>query len=214
MPKIVDLGGQRFGKLLVMCSVGSDKRGNRLWECRCDCGGATKVTTSNLRRGHSRSCGCGKGKNPNPKTKHGKHDSPIYDIWTAMKQRCLNPNCDAYRNYGGRGITLCKSWHQFENFYADMGDPPNGLTLDRIDNDGNYEVNNCRWVSRKRQQRNMRTSVKVEYEGKSVLLADLFDRLALPGLKYNTVHQRIHNGWPVQKALETEAQRRSRCQRN
>ena len=141
--------------------------------------------------------------------RHGKHDSPIYHVREAMLQRCRNPKCAVYGNYGGRGVAVCERWERFENFYEDMGDPPNGMSLDRIDNDGVYSPGNCRWAARKQQQRNMRTNVEVPYRRKSVLLIDLFDRLDLPGLKYNAVHQRVRRGWSVERALTTKAQRRT-----
>lgn len=132
--------------------------------------------------------------------KHGKAGTPVYNLWMSMRARCLNPNSAAYANYGGRGITLCDAWRRFENFYADMGDPPNGATLERIDNGHGYSPDNCRWADRVTQGRNKRNNVLLTIDGETHPLAVWAERA---GLKYGTVHQRLRKGWSPEDAVKT-----------
>ena len=148
-----DLINQRFGRLNVIEPAYS-RKGQRYWKCLCDCGGTAIVLTCNLTSGNSQSCGCQKWRGC--RKTHGKTRTSIYGIWCAMRSRCFNPNSPAYRNYGGRGIKVCERWLVFENFYADVGVPPNGLTLDRIDNDSDYGPHNFRWATGSQQSLNRR----------------------------------------------------------
>jgi hypothetical protein len=149
------LVGKRFGRWTVLGEHPERRRG-RHWLCRCDCGTERTVRENNLRYGSSKSCGCCVARERN--TRHGQSYSRVYSIWIALRQRCSNPESTNYANYGGRGITVCERWLAFENFYADMGDPPPGLSIDRIDNDGNYEPGNCQWATASEQLRNRRPS--------------------------------------------------------
>jgi hypothetical protein len=175
MSKLIDLTGKRFGRWTVRALHPERARyGHSVvtrWICDCDCDVRRVVLGDNLRSGISTSCGCLRREQQIQRlTTHGQSKTRAYRIWRAMLTRCYNPNCPAYCNYGGRGIIVCERWHSFVNFLADMGEPPDGLTLDRIDNNGNYEPTNCHWASRLQQNQNRRP---VKRKRRRAKLADI-----------------------------------------
>jgi hypothetical protein len=148
----IDLTGKRFGRLIVVAYAE-----HRNWICNCICGARTIVAGSNLRRGQSKSCGClARELSKSRATTHGMSKSREYRTWRAMRDRCLNPNSHAYEWYGGRGISICDDWLSFVALLADMGSRPPGCSIDRINNDGNYEPGNCQWAPPSVQARNRR----------------------------------------------------------
>lgn len=152
-------GGERVGRLTVIGEAPKVHRG-RSYRCRCDCGNEVVVRNENLGR-NTFSCGCYFLEYDRVgHVTHGMYGTPTWQSWNAMLARCYKPSCNGYHNYGGRGITVCASWREdFVNFVADMGERPDGMTLDRIDVDGNYEPANCRWATKSEQRRNVRPKV-------------------------------------------------------
>jgi hypothetical protein len=146
MGKFKDLTGKRFGRLLVIELLPDRKNNQALWRCKCGCGGIAEVVGGNLRRGITNSCGCLRTENI---TKHGQRHTIVYRKWLAMMDRCRNPNADKYMYYGGRGIEVCQEWHQPINFLRwAKGKWRKGLEIDRIDTNGDYTPENCRFVTR------------------------------------------------------------------
>jgi len=193
---VKDFGGQQFGQLTALEYVG-----NRKWLCKCTCGNETSVRNTYLLSGHTRSCGCLRTrKTVERTTTHGLTASKVYRAWEHMKTRCTNPNHPATHHYMGRGITVCARWlDSFEAFYEDMGEPPTPKhTLERIDNDGPYNPDNCKWATRTEQMRNRRSTIMLTYAGKTRPLVEWAEQF---GLRKTTLRARIRRGWSVENAL-------------
>lgn len=197
--KAKDLTGQRFGRLVVLwraANVAEPSGATRsAWMCRCDCGEGRVVIAHSLTRGLTRSCGCMMREKP---IKHGMARTAVYKNWVAMMQRCGNPNHGRFADYGGRGITVCESWREFVNFYADMGEPEPGTTLDRIDNDKGYEPGNCRWATKQEQANNRGVTKFLTFNGQTLSYGD-WGRVT--GLGRATITRRASKGWPVERIL-------------
>lgn len=197
MPKRIDMIGKKFGKLTVLEELSErDKFGNKMYKCKCDCGNFIRIRGACLRVGNNKSCGCLRGIN------HGKRKEPLYWVWCSIKQRCYNHNNHRYKDWGGRGITMCDEW--FNNFQAFYEWSINtgyckGLTIDRIDNSKNYEPSNCRWVDKKTQNRNKRNNKTFTINGETHCLSEWCEIL---NLKYGTVEMRLRRGWTIEKALK------------
>lgn len=192
--KAIDIAGKKFGRLTVECFTGRFDRRSPIWICRCVCGGQREAIATRLRCGAVKSCGC---LHRESITTHGMTKSPTYRIWEGMIRRCLNPKNKEFRNYGGRGIKVCSRWMSFENFFADMGERPSGMSIDRKDNSGGYSPQNCRWATRHAQMRNTRRNVWVVFSGIRLVRKDWAKRL---GMAPSTLVKRLQK-WPLAKAL-------------
>jgi len=173
------------------------------YPCKCECGTEKLIRSQQVREGRSLSCGClRKERLQEANVKHGMSHTPAHNRWMGMVQRCTDPHHHAYKDYGGRGIKVCERWLTFENFYADMGDPPQpGMSLDRYpDNDGNYEPGNVRWATKKEQANNRRSSKLLTYNGETRTQAEWED---VHGLRRGQLWERLDRGWELGRALTT-----------
>lgn len=193
-----DLTGQSYGQLTVKSFAGFlGKMKRPHWHCLCTCGKESIVASGNLKK----SVGCRYCCRRLRPDYHGKRNTREWSAWNSMIRRCTNPTNKVYEYYGARGITVCERWlSSFPCFLEDMGPCPSGLTLDRIDCDGNYEPGNCRWATRQTQSRNRRTSHMITHNGLTMCLSEWSQRT---GLSHTTILSRLRRGWSVAEALDT-----------
>lgn len=185
--------GMRFGYWQILFGAQS-RNGHSHFLCRCVCGKEKSIMGGHLVTQRSTNCGC---KKPG-KYRHGKTKTRTHRIWQNMRGRCRNPNLPDFKHYGGRGITVCERWNVFENFLADMGECPPGLSIDRIDVNGNYEPGNCRWATQKEQTNNQRKNVRLTLNGRTQTLQQWADELKLDA---SMIRWRLDEGWSVERAL-------------
>ena len=217
--RLIDLTGRRFGRLQVRRRSEQVKHKEPQWLCLCDCGTERVVPGGSLRGGRTQSCGCwGREVNAERKEQARKAraliprqaklppiaDHPLYPTYSAMRQRCGNRNSKGYQRYGGRGITICERWQGtdgFPNFLSDMGKKPSPKhSIDRIDNDGNYEPDNCRWATRSEQSNNSCRNRLVEIGG---IRMTLVQASRATKVRYSLLLQRLNRGWSIERAVLT-----------
>lgn len=211
MSKREDLTGKKFGRLTVIEFYDHNKYRQPRWLCKCDCGNTSIVTSSDLRFGRTLSCGClWRERIVEAKTTHGMSHSEIYAEYNNMKKRCYDEHSHNYKYYGGRGIKVCDRWlDDIHNFYDDVSELPNykkeGYTLDRINNNGDYEPNNVRWSTNKEQSNNRRSNILYEYDGEMHTLQEIAD---ITGISRSTLNNRLkRDGWSPERAFHTEVKK-------
>jgi len=201
MRKKIDLTGQRFGRLVALHQDIREKPGRAYWVCLCDCGKETTVRGGNLRSGDTRSCGCLSREVAQQRaTTHGLSKHPLFKVWCNMRQRCSNPRTANWAPYGGRGIVVCDRWKEsFQAFYEDMSPTYQvGLQLDRIDNDGPYTSENCRWATRDQQGNNRRPNRRLAFDGQIHTVTEWADLL---DIDRQALYARLSRGWSVERVL-------------
>lgn len=196
MPAPIDIVGHRFGRLVAL-----ERQPKSKWRCRCDCGGESSVVITSLRKGHTRSCGCLKVEVTVRRSRtHGKSRSRLYNIWCLMRSRCNRASGPDFLLYGGRGIRVCSEWCDFESFarWARSSGYRSHLSIDRIDNDGNYEPSNCRWATAKEQGRNNRMGRRITLNGHSACVSEHAER---ERVSYFSVARRTRDGVAPEQAI-------------
>lgn len=218
-----DLTGQKFGMLKVVRFLQPEERfhngmlkPDRAWECVCECGNKINVAAWKLKNGNTKSCGCyrkSKLKENQRKATHGKTNTLLYRTWDGIKKRCYNKSANNYDNYGGRGIKMCDEWkHDFQEFYdwSIKNGYKKGLSIDRIDVNGNYEPLNCRWVTPKEQARNKRETIYVEFNGETRKLVEVSEEIGIP---YGKMYARIFEmGKSVEEAITMKGYSKDKCE--
>lgn len=202
MHKSIIKAGDKYNRLTAIKFNHRDDTYRQYWLFKCDCGNEKILSVNCVKMENNKSCGCLKKettKNQGEKNKtHGMVNTKVYHSWESMKQRCLNKNDSGYRHYGNRGITICKEWLKFKNFYHDMGDRPRNKSLDRIKNNQGYCKENCKWSTSKEQANNRRTNRLLTHNGKTQNISQWAKELKLnPFLLYC----RRRRGWSVKKTL-------------
>ena len=202
VPKFQDLSGQKFNCLAVIEHAGRNHAGKHIYLCKCDCGKTVILRGEDVKSGNTKSCGCLRRQMTIDKNyKHGYAHTPMYNVWLGIKERCLNPNNSSYKNYGGRGITICDDWMDYKNFHRDMAPTyKTGLTLERIDNEKGYCEDNCIWADRNVQGNNKRNNHFIRFKGEVGTISQMARKY---DLHPSIVQGRLYKGWSVKKALLT-----------
>ena len=197
---IKNLTGQVFGRLTVMDCAGVNAHGSALWKCKCECGTIKTIDGQHLRKGAIKSCGCLRKDLPATMFRtHGLRNHPLYVVWVDMRRRCDNKTNSRYKDYGGRGITICEEWYDFKKFYDwAIAGYKKGLSLDRINNDGNYEPSNCRWATRTEQANNKRNNRTICIDGVNKHLLEWCHEY---NIEPSTALTRIKRGWSEKDAI-------------
>ena len=203
MGRFIDLRGRRFGRLTAMYRGENTKYNDTTWVCICDCGNQKTIRYSDLISGKTISCGCYKAEDTRQRmTTHGESHTRLHDIWRGMIKRCEAPYASRYDLYGGRGIGVCAALHSYENFaeWAKQSGYRDDLSIDRIDPNGNYCPENCRWATAKEQSNNTSRNHYVEYDGKRYTISELAE---IKKINAGTLRSRIDKlHWPIDKAVE------------
>jgi len=200
MPNFIDLTGQKFSRLTAIeRDTSNTKTNSAAWRCLCDCGNTTTTASTYLRNGHTKSCGCLRKLPPANKT-HGRTKSVEFHAWNNMKARCYNPKYNQFHCYGGRGIIVCDRWlNSFQSFYSDMGKRPSPKhSIDRINNDGNYEPDNCKWSTPREQANNASYNRKLIFNGETLNVIEWARKLNIP---QGRLYARLNSGWSVEDTL-------------
>lgn len=199
MPREIAMIGKKYNRLFVV-SVASRLNGRPYkMNCICDCGTKKEVNYGAILTGASKSCGCLKKEHLiKYNFKHGYGGTKIHDTWKAMIDRCFNPKNKNFNRYGGRGIIVCNEWLIFDNFLHDMGEPQKHLSIDRIDNNGNYSKDNCRWATHTQQERNKSTNAIFTHNGKTMCMKEWAEYI---GINYSTLANRLYRGWTFDRAI-------------
>ena len=203
MSDLKDISGQQFGRLTVIERRGSTKHSDATWRCRCECGNEAVVIGRCLISGRTRSCGCLRREMAANLSKptHGMTSTKLFRVWGNMRERCSRPRHKSFDSYGGRGITVCAEWqNDFKAFYdwAMANGYRDGLTIDRIDTNGNYEPSNCRWATQKEQQNNRRSNRRITYNGETMTTQQWSERL---DIHVDTIRWRLSHGWPLERVF-------------
>ncbi len=200
--KLRNLSGLKFGRLTVISFLRIDPNRGATWDCVCDCGNHVEANRDSLVSGRRKSCYCLRSEHGRWRGKsnirHGLTNSRTYASWHQMRIRCSAKKGIHFKNYRERGIRICARWNVFENFLADMGERPAGKTLDRINNNGNYEPSNCRWATPTEQERNTRANRIIEHNGKKLCAAEWSE---VAGISQGTICRRLDNGWTTEQTL-------------
>lgn len=201
--------GHKFTRLTVIEECGRSKSGELLWKCRCDCGKILNVPGRALRAGTTKSCGCYKVQLATERcTKHSLYYNPLYKTWVNMKGRCTCPTNKSYKYYGGRGISLCDEWYDSPKAFYEWAVThgwSKGLTIDRVDVNGPYSPENCRWATRAEQSNNMTTNHLLTYKGKTLNLTQWAKELGIPVARLS---YRINHGWTIERAFTYDNSRK------